>query len=215
MKKQKLILITGKKRAGKDFTADYLLRHIRGKKYSFADPLKVFCMRAFGLTHEQCFGDSAAKESLSQIPWENLPFSHEKLQVIQSRYTDNNYYLTARQILEIFGTDVCRGMNNQCWVEMTSKIVVSESPDWAIIADCRFPNEIDYFLNHENYYDPIVIRLTRNPYNSQAASETALDQYKWYNIKKYIEIDNQNLSIEQKNEIINDLVIQKIYKGLL
>ena len=69
-----------------------------------------------------------------------------------------------------------------------------ENPTIAIIADCRFPNEVDS-IKAENGK---VLRLTRNPFNSSAQAEAALDKdnYNWSNFD-YI-CDNADMNISDQ-----------------
>lgn len=215
--KQKIILISGKKRSGKDSTADFINCYIQTQKYSFADPLKVFCMRVFGLTYDQCYGTTDEKETPSLIKWTDLPFGSDEREDIINRYYglkfDYPYTLTARQVLEIFGTDICRKMNYDCWVQATSRTILETHPPTAVIADCRFPNEIDYFVNNPDYETPLIIRLGRDPYQSKAASEVALDKYDWSKFgNNFYYIDNKNCSIEEKNEMIFNQIIKPRYE---
>ena len=68
----------------------------------------------------------------------------------------------------------------------------------ALIADCRFPNEVEAVKNAGG----LVIKLNRNLYNSSHESETALDEDRYDQSNFDFVIDNKDLSIEDKNELI-------------
>ena len=99
-------------------------------------------------------------------------------------------------------------MQNHVWSNATIRQILREQPNVAIIADCRFPNEVDAIKN----VGGIVIKLTRNPYNSNHASEIALDpdQYDQFNFDLIIE--NHDIGITEQNKIIFDFLQ---FKGIL
>jgi hypothetical protein len=76
--------------------------------------------------------------------------------------------------------------------------------DYVIIDDARFPNEISLLYN-EFKENCIVIRLQRNTFHDSDITETALDNFDFNAINSII-IDNQSLSIDEKNQIL----LQKI-----
>lgn len=161
----------------------YLDPHI--KVYSFADPLKQdICINMLGLTYEQCYGSDDAKNSITDIKWENIPG-------IVHKNTSNSGFMTARAVMEVIGTDIFRSIKNNIWVETTLRKIQQDKPELAVIVDCRFPNEVDAIIEHGGK----VIRLTRNPFNSNATAEAALDQdkYDWSNFS-YI-CNNKEMSI--------------------
>ena len=80
-----------------------------------------------------------------------------------------------------------------------------EKYHWAIINDCRFPNELDVFKDK----NPIVVRLFRNITNSQHESEIALDNYDFKQFSNLYEIDNREMSWEDKNKEL-DKILERI-----
>lgn len=183
----KIIAFSGRKQSGKssagDFLAETLNRDypdISYKIYSFADPLKTdICMNILGLTHNQCYGSDEDKNTMTDLLWENNQ-------------------LTARQAMEIIGTDIFRKLKTSVWVDATINKILKEQYDIAIIVDCRFPNESNAILQHQGH----VIRLTLNPFDSPSLSESALDpnNYDWTKFSNII--DNQHMSIDEKNQAI-------------
>ena len=157
------------------------------KKYSFAAPLKEIATGLFGLRPEQCYGTDEEKNTLTGIRWGDLPTSNKK---------PKNKKMTAREFLQYFGTDVCRSMYENVWVNRCIADIAFEGPLVAIIDDCRFPNEADAIQNAGGK----VVRLTRSPHKDSHSSESALD--KWDNFDAVI--DNQNMSVEESvKEVIN------------
>lgn len=184
----KIIAFAGRKQSGKTTCSEFV-KNIYEKfypnssveVYNFADPLKQnICIDILGLTHDQCYGSDDDKNQLVDCYW------------------DNNQ-LSAREVMQIIGTDIFRRMKQTVWSDAIIRRISKESPSLAIIADCRFPNEVTTVKKNGG----IVIKLTRNPHNSCHASEMALDndQYNQSNFDLIIEndklsIDNQNLMIE-------------------
>lgn len=147
------------------------------KIYNFADTLKQnLCMNIFGMSYEQCYGSDEDKNSMTDLYWEGKQ-------------------LSAREAMQIIGTDLCRKLKNNVWIDATMSLILQESPKLAIITDCRFPDEVTAVKNSGGR----VIRLTRNIHHSEHISETSLDKenYDWNNFS-YI-LDNQSLSIYEQS----------------
>lgn len=150
--------------------------------YSFADPLKQFCMDVFGLTHEQCYGSDEDKNSESGIQWGNF-------QSFVKEPHDAQSLMSARQVLQCFGTDVCREIKKSCWVNSTINKIKRENPACAIITDIRFANEVRGVKNAGGK----VIHLTRDVCCDSHVSEKDLNDYKKFDGT----IDNDNMSLEE------------------
>ena len=132
----KIIGFSGRKQSGKSTAADYIKsiidKHslkISHRIYSFADSLKQdICMNILGMTYEQCYGTDDDKNTPTGLTW-------------------NNNQLTARAAMEIIGTDIFRSLKNSVWVDATINKIRRDNLDLAIIADCRFPNEVESIKN--------------------------------------------------------------------
>ena len=67
------------------------------KLYSFAEPLKTdICINILGLSYEQCYGSDNDKNSITDLQWKNKN-------------------LTARDVMQIVGTDILRKMKPDVW----------------------------------------------------------------------------------------------------
>ena len=101
--------IAGKKQVGKDTTADNiakLLSDMRVKKLSFAKPLKDFVEVAFSIPKRHLWGSDSQK-NYPLCTWGEI-FTSGALE----RYTKESHaLLTAREILQVVGTDVMRQGN--------------------------------------------------------------------------------------------------------
>jgi len=170
------------------------------KNYSFATPLKNFCMDVFGLTYEQVYGTNEQKNTFTSICWEDIP--HNDDDMWEGLYiTEKSGHMTAREILQYFGTNVCRKMLNNCWVDATIRRIQKEQSQFAIITDVRFPNEVKGIQDAGGK----VLRFTRAPFAGQDehASETVLDGYEGFDAI----IDNKDMSIDQQNIAVTDQLL--------
>lgn len=194
-----IIAFAGRKQSGKTTCSEFILKYCNGsippfnnaKIYNFADPLKKdICMNIFGLTHDQCYGTDDQKNELVNCYW-----------------PDSKQQMTAREVMQYVGTDIFRKMQTDVWAGATINKINIEKCNVAIIADCRFPNEVTAIKNAGGF----VIKLTRNPFNSNHESEIALDE-NYYNQDNFdIIIHNDNLTIPEQNKaIFNFLQTKKV-----
>jgi hypothetical protein len=184
----KIIGISGRKQSGKSTSGDYLLQLFKTlypnkkvKLYAFADRLKQdICIDILGLEHDQCYGTDDQKNTITSIFWQGKR-------------------LTAREVMEVVGTDIFRGLKVDVWTSSTLSLINRERPDLAIVTDVRFPDEV-FSIKRENGF---VIRLTRNPFNSNNYIENALDakNYDWSNFDCIL--DNKDSSLEEKEKKLN------------
>jgi hypothetical protein len=123
-------------------------------------------------------------------------------------YSQNGWKhkMTAREFLQYLGTDVMRQIKDTIWVDYTIKSISLEGTEVALIPDVRFANEVNAI--HEA--GGIVIRLTRDMYNSDHRCETALD-------KDNFDWDNFDYIVDNKDCSVNDLKkkIEKISSKIL
>jgi hypothetical protein len=182
-----IIAFAGRKQSGKTTSAEFVQNVFSSvsfgdcRIYNFADPLKNLCVDILGLEYRQCYGTDADKNELVNCYWDN-------------------HQLTAREVLQIVGTDMFRKMQYSVWSDATIRKIHKDKPDLGIIADCRFPNEVDSIKNAGG----MIIKLNRNPYNSYHASEIALDPDQYDQSLFDLVIDNHNMNITEQNNIIYD-----------
>lgn len=183
-----IVAFAGRKQSGKTTCSEFVRQYANGtippfndsKIYNFADPLKNdICINILGLTYDQCYGTDNQKNELVNCFWENKQ-------------------LSAREVMQMVGTDMFRAMQRNVWSDATIRKIKQENKKLAIIADCRFPNEVEAIQDAGG----IVIKLTRNPYNSDHASEMALDPDRFdANIFDLV-LDNVNMTIVEQNSIL-------------
>jgi len=95
------------------------------KIYQFADELKLFCINVLGLTHDQCYGSDEEKNSLVRTcRWGGIPHT------ITERYGKaGDEAMTAREVMQVFGTDMVRAMCPNAWADATYRRVLQEKKE--------------------------------------------------------------------------------------
>ncbi len=204
-----IIGFSGRKSSGKNTCADVLTDLILDtklntyktlmpeqiiKSYAFADPMKRVCTQFFGLTWNQCYGTNEQKNTETLVQWENFPVAG------LAENIGRHGPMTAREVLQYFGTEILRKMEPNAHVRALMWDIVKDSPQFACVTDVRFPNEVAAIKECGGK----VIRLTRVVYpNDTHESETALDEenYDWNNFD-YI-LDNESISLEQQLRVLH------------
>jgi hypothetical protein len=148
-----IIGITGKKRSGKDTSADYIIENYDfEKKLSIADPLKEACRILFGFNDEQLYGE--VKDAM-----------------------DPYWKCTPRDVFQYLGTDILRNdikkiipnIGNNFFLNLlTRKIEENAETQNIVVADLRFQNEIDKI--HD--LGGIIIKVTRPNLVSETTHES-------------------------------------------
>lgn len=164
------------------------------KIYSFADALKQMCMSVWGLTFDQCYGAEQDKNSLTECFWEDQ-LCNESWMRTNGFKMKSRTPMTARQVLQHWGTNLCRRVDDSVWTRATIRKIQQDETDLAIVTDVRFPNEVQAIQKVGGK----VIRLLRNPYpGDNHPSERALDGYNGFDAI----IDNSEMSIGEAHEAI-------------
>lgn len=187
-----IIALAGRKQSGKTTACEFISNIFTGNNlgavtiYNFADPLKQLCIDILGISYHQCYGTDDQKNELVDCYWDDKQ-------------------LTAREVLQLVGTDMFRRMQKNVWSEATIRKIHTDNPDLALIADCRFPNEVEAVKNAGG----IVIKLNRNLFDSCHSSEMALDNESYNQHNFDLIIDNQHMSNTEKNQLIYDFLLHK------
>jgi hypothetical protein len=190
-----IIAFAGRKQSGKTTCAEFVSNVYTGnllgetKIYNFADPLKQeICMSILGLTYNQCYGSDESKNEKTKCYW-----------------PDTDQSMTAREVMQYVGTDIFRKLQKNVWADATINKIIQEKYNLALIADCRFPNEVKAIKDAGG----IVIKLTRNIYNSDHASEIALDHDKYDHSNFDFVIDNKHIGIGEQNRLLYNFLSSK------
>jgi hypothetical protein len=186
-----LILLCGRKRTGKGLASKIFKKKLHSvEEFFFAKPIKDFCINVLGLRHEQVYGETSERESPTQYQWggiaEDIRFKYNK---------QPNEYLTARQVLQVVGSDFFREkFYKNVWAEAGVRQVQSSNKIVSIFNDVRYLNEIQASTNYcssNGLPKPLVIRLYRDTdMVDDHASETALDEYDFHPAQRHLEIGN-------------------------
>ena len=87
-----IIAFCGLKTSGKTAASEYLVREYGFKRLSFAGPLKESCRLIFQLSDEQVYGS-------------------------EKEVHDPRWDMTPRKILQLFGTEVGRQIDESVWIK--------------------------------------------------------------------------------------------------
>ena len=128
---------------------------------------------------------------------------------------DGNKDEAGRRLLQSWGTDYVREQQPSFWVQTVNQLVNLIDPivDVVIIDDCRFFNELDFWIikNRNRCYDVMTIRVERPDHENSLTeaqrnhiSETELDSY-----------DNFHVTLKASNMVeLEDEVDSKIIPKL-
>jgi hypothetical protein len=189
----KIIGFSGKMSAGKDTARNFLLLELKYRNiYSvnFADALKQMVIDLF----------VPSEWNLSVL---DLALDENKQKVLPSGRT-------IREVLQWFGTEVCRSEDEACWINVYKKVVkkiFDHNPASLVITtDVRFKNELQAIQELGGK----VIRLLRNPFDKKHVSEIALDEVELNFTHKGLKfdaiIDNREMTIAQCNTVVWDIL---------
>ncbi len=180
MSKPFYIVMAGKKQHGKDTVAAQLAQLLHNdiskpnfsiKITSFAAPLKRFCCDVFGIA-EADMATEEGKQKLTSIKWQDL----SRPQLIQDNYDRKTGYMTIRELLQYFGSNICRNrFYNQIWAQGPFNRTDS---DVVIVTDCRFKNELEEARKN----NATIFHVDRQPSptgKDEHISEKDLDDVVW------------------------------------
>lgn len=130
-----IIGICGPAGSGKDTAADHLVRAHRGVKVALADPLKRYCMDAYGFSEEQLWGPSSARNK----PDHRYPRKHTWKVTTDEAGVETSCscvccgtsdpetpcFLTPRYALQLLGTEWGRHCFPDTWANKAVKVAQS------------------------------------------------------------------------------------------
>lgn len=193
-----LLAVSGKKQSGKDTLVGYLQGVLSQcgtvNSYSFADEIKSFLVNVMGVDRACIYGTDAEKNQPTQYLWDNLSYEIRKQNALpESQNELRSGLMTGRELMQVFGTDIMRTyFNDRIWINATLRKIYRDQIDFALLADMRFPSELEAWLDH----DGLVIRLLRDVSNrDRHKSEVALDDFDWS------EIDSNSLVVPESATI--------------
>jgi len=208
-----IIGLAGQKQSGKSTAYSYIASIVDGKvfEYSFAECLKIFCMTTLGLTHKQCNGTDEEKNSLTEYNWEevDLYFRRKYATVYRNELSEEGNLprtgrMTSREVMQIQGEMQREMFCKNIWIKPISRQMCRYDEHVHVITDLRHKNEIDEIDKLGGY----VIHFAKQTNNDNAASEMDLLYIDWNKYPRVFAIDNTNMTIEEKNAEIKNILSQ-------
>lgn len=151
-------------------------------------PVKEFLINFFDLPRENLYGTDEQKNQLSQYLWEDMPV----------KVKNKNGNMTYREMMQYFGTNICRKIKDSVWVDFTCETIKLEQSELAIISDVRYPNEAKAIKEMGG----IIVKLLKGSESTDSHdSETGVEE-----VQADLEIDNTNLTpIETYQKVLEYL----------
>jgi len=166
------------------------------KTYAYADMLKAVAVNVFGVPEEWVNGTDEDKRRLTNIKWKDMCAMLPPKKIASIKKSEKyDTKMTVREFLQYFGTNVCRRIYGDCWVESCFRRIDMEIPDLAIITDCRFRNEVMAAKKKKAK----IVKLERSPFKDMHDSEVDLDKMSNNNFDLIIPPD---VTIREKNQLI-------------
>lgn len=179
--------------------------------YNFADGLKEFCVSTFGLDPAKVYGLDTDKNSKTHLLWEDMPgnipnealfnatdkFLKRKTTLGLANKLDTNHLffyhepgpMTVREVLQFFGTEICRRMFSPCWIQNTLARIQKDAPAVAFVADVRFDDEA-MALHAAGGYVYLLLKNSESQ-DSHASENGFVDFQGWAGIIDNRETDNR------------------------
>lgn len=160
MNNPKLIAVHGFKQSGKDTLAKLLVDEYGYTRMAFADRVKDAIHVIFGVPKAKLYGSDADKQELSPVRWSDLVD-------IDRTHKDHHEFLSIRELLQSFATEICRSKCPSIWY----RYLPLNSQDNIVISDLRFLNEAEHLQSQE----ACIIKVQRPSVTASAhESETGL-----------------------------------------
>jgi len=203
------IVISGKKKHGKNFFADKVKELLRAEYISyletaFATPIKNFCHDVFGIPMED-METQEGKLKNTHLKWTDIPMAlaakmgcvsmtpgvlNNDGSLVYSGTLVNektgNDFITIRELLQMIGTDVFReGFYGPIWAEAPfRKKHTFTAAMQEMQADIVFITDCRFpnEVEEAKKNDALLVRVVRDDADEDGdahISETALDDYKW------------------------------------
>jgi hypothetical protein len=136
-----LIAIHGFKQSGKDTLAQLLVTEYGYTRVAFADRVKDAIQIIFGVPRELLYGSDQDKQSLSPVRW-------DELQHIERKTKDHPDFLSVRELMQIFATEICRDKIPGIWCQYL-QIPPQQK---MVVSDLRFENEADFLRRKKSIF---------------------------------------------------------------
>lgn len=190
-----------------NYCAQHIWPHI--KVFSFADTLKESVSMIFDIPMELLRGGNEEKNTETHLEWNSL---HKLLKPNKvKKYKDAGKVdrkMTVREVLQEFGTVVCRAMDDACWVRSVFNEISQVPTNLVVIDDCRFKNELEASKEHDSAFENVLlVKFTRQIDNDNHGSEVDLDSVP---DEEYdLVLDNSDMTVREKNEAVLNFLIER------
>ena len=175
----KLILVSGKKRSGKDFTTNLMAESLRSNGCSveiksFAAPMKQIAATIFGISLDRL--DELKNEPDSYIDLTHLP----------TLTTDTTHM---RTVLQKLGTEAIKPLfGDNVWAKLMENYLATCTADYVIVPDFRF------LVEHIKPSITVRIQCNLADHTDSHASEIELDDFAF----DYV-LNNDNHQLTQQD----------------
>lgn len=190
------------------------------KHNSFADALKESIIRLFGISRDLIYGTDEDKNTLTHIKWVDVWkfLSTERQDSIEKKWKERilkgeiiSQFLTIRELCQVFGTDMCRAIDENCHLRSAVQQSILDNPEVSYIPDGRFANEFFYFDTDEakgllKGTKVWRVKYTRNSHPDNPPGEQGLPEVD--NSLYDLVIDNHSMTTLEKNEIFINFFIE-------
>lgn len=180
------------------------------KHNSFADALKESIIRLFGISRDLIYGTDEDKNTLTHIMWDDVFPLLTQERAIKNAHKAGTA-LTIRELCQVFGTDMCRAIDENCHLRSAVQQSILDNPEVGYIPDGRFANEFFYFDTNEakgllKGTKVWRVKYTRNSHPDNPPGEQGLPEVD--NSLYDLVIDNHNMTTLEKNEIFINFFIE-------
>jgi hypothetical protein len=195
-----VVILAGRKGAGKDEAAYFLLRkyaHLHPVKLAYAD-----CLKDIALDLIRSFYGS-------ELPIIRADFDDPtKKEAPIPGYTFQDQPLTIRRVLQVVGTDILRHhLGANIWLQPVYEKIrqAAQSTNLIIISDCRFENEITEITSRLKPLGPryrlMSIRINRPTQDSHGSTASHVSEVQDFPVDYTLTNDG---TLEQFHQRLNE-----------
>lgn len=169
----------------------------RVKNFSLAYPLKQSCKSLFRLTNEQVFGsDKGTDTEWTWGQFSTLLDKKEQKRIKEEKLEDK--LMTAREVMEYYGTGVLRKLDEDIFVKGLVSQLQNETTNLALVTDVRRANEAKILRDNGAF----IIRLLRG--EEPKISESDINE-----AEVDLTLDNRELTMEEALEQVLNFMTEK------